>query len=445
MVDYIMQATYGDVNLNEDPIILPSCGHIVTLSSMDGHMGMSDYYELSESSSIEALKALPEPFSTENVKRCPMCRGSLRDINRYNRIIRQGLLEQATKKFISWANQQYLPLEQRLYEEEKRLQQSVNETIPLQDTDGRNTESASAARDIRLNKSPSHQIDTIRKFPELKVRYKTTSSLKVEIARFLKQVSEEEQPFGRIFDMVRDIRRRRGVKTDLTVDRAILNTRNRMLATLLSIRCDLAILSDFAILRQKGHALNTQHDWIKADLRLDLSKNRQICEGLIAEAAARDQPMHEVEARIFFVRWSILERSIQSSNLTRSETLLTEAKQQVALAETICQKHPGQTRGMSSEVSHVDRMLKDMTFYTSVNNEEKRQVYAAMAREFTGTGHWYTCANGHPFTVGECGGPMQTSVCPQCGAPVGGQSHQPAAGVTRARDFEEQFGALGLD
>ena len=67
-----------------------------------------------------------------------------------------------------------------------------------------------------------------------------------------------------------------------------------------------------------------------------------------------------------------------------------------------------------------------------------------MAREFTGTDHWYTCLNGHPFTVGECGMPMQTSVCPQCGAPVGGQSHQPAAGVTHARDFEERFGTMAL-
>jgi len=89
-------------------------------------------------------------------------------------------------------------------------------------------------------------------------------------------------------------------------------------------------------------------------------------------------------------------------------------------------------------------MLKDTAFYTSVDYDEKRKVYAAMARRFTGTGHWYTYVNGHPFTMGECGMPVQTSVCPQCGAPVGGQNHQPAAGVSHARDFEEHFGALGL-
>ncbi len=75
---------------------------------------------------------------------------------------------------------------------------------------------------------------------------------------------------------------------------------------------------------------------------------------------------------------------------------------------------------MLRDVSNFDTILKDTPFYISIDNEEKRQVYAAMAREFTGTGHWYTCLNGHPFTVGECGIPMQTSVCPQYAAPVGG-------------------------
>jgi len=37
--------------------------------------------------------------------------------------------------------------------------------------------------------------------------------------------------------------------------------------------------------------------------------------------------MHEVEARVVSVRWSILERSVESSSLERSETLLAEAKQ----------------------------------------------------------------------------------------------------------------------
>ena len=143
---------------------------------------------------------------------------------------------------------------------------------------------------------------------------------------------------------------------------------------------------------------------------LNFSKIRQACKSLIREAIVQDQPMHKVEARIFFIRWSILERSGKSSSLERSKTLLSEAKQHVALAQRTCERYPGQTQGMLRDISDVDIMLKDTPFYISVDNKEKRQVYAAIAREFTSTGHWYTCLNSHPFTVGECGMPMQTSV-----------------------------------
>lgn len=81
-------------------------------------------------------------------------------------------------------------------------------------------------------------------------------------------------------------------------------------------------------------------------------------------------------------------------------------------------------------------MLRESTFYQPVTSDEMQKVVAAMTREFRGTGNWYRCRNGHPFTVGECGMPMQTARCPQCGEVVGGQSHQAAEGVTRAGDIE---------
>ncbi|KAM5170405.1 E3 ubiquitin-protein ligase RNF213-like [Mantella aurantiaca] len=41
---------------------------------------------------------------------------------------------------------------------------------------------------------------------------------------------------------------------------------------------------------------------------------------------------------------------------------------------------------------------------------------------------WYRCPNGHYCTVGECGQPMQTSRCLDCGAQVGGENHAPVTG-----------------
>ena len=36
---------------------------------------------------------------------------------------------------------------------------------------------------------------------------------------------------------------------------------------------------------------------------------------------------------------------------------------------------------------------------------------------------WYKCPNGHPYTVGECGRPMEESVCPECHSRIGGLDH----------------------
>ena len=38
--------------------------------------------------------------------------------------------------------------------------------------------------------------------------------------------------------------------------------------------------------------------------------------------------------------------------------------------------------------------------------------------------HWYECPNGHPYFIGNCGGAMQVSRCPECNEQVGGSSHQ---------------------
>lgn len=67
---------------------------------------------------------------------------------------------------------------------------------------------------------------------------------------------------------------------------------------------------------------------------------------------------------------------------------------------------------------------------------ELRSVLTALLRDtpslveggFTSGGHFYECPNGHPYVIGECGGAMQASRCPECGARIGGGSHTLASG-----------------
>lgn len=50
----------------------------------------------------------------------------------------------------------------------------------------------------------------------------------------------------------------------------------------------------------------------------------------------------------------------------------------------------------------------------------------AMVRRTMGfsKGHWFKCPNGHVYAIGDCGGAMEVSTCPECKEKIGGTSHR---------------------
>ncbi|KAH6668504.1 AAA domain-containing protein [Halenospora varia] len=252
---------------------------------------------------------------------------------------------------------------------------------------------------VQLKGNRDEQISQIGSLVGKEKEYKPILRLRQEIKKFLKQVDETEQPFGRIHDLLQDARRYRGVDVELDSNVDIL--------------------------------------------QVDLCINRKECEALIAESRLRNQPGNLVEGQLYWARFVALKRGLAEPG-SKTAQLLTEAKGHLQQAREICDKYPGQTAGMRNEVENIEKMLRSSTFYMPVSSEEMAVVYAAMSRDFRGTGHWYYCANGHPFTIGECGMPMETSQCPQCGSTVGGRNHEAVDGVRRAVDFEPQFSRLGI-
>jgi len=344
------------------------------------------------------------------------------------------LIDEATKKFIVWANMEFIPLVTRMQAIEAELRETIGGSQKASDKVSPETPLSGP---LQLKGTRDQQISQIGTLTRKENRYKTIIGLRREIKKFLQQVNEKEQPFGRIYDLVQDARRHRGINIDLHSKADILQVRNRLLTTVLLIRCDYTILLTF--LNDRKGETNAS----SPSVQVDLSINRKECEKLIAESHSRNQPGNTVEGHLYWARFLALERSLAEpgSELTQ---LVDEARGHLQLAHKICDKYPGQTAGMRNEVEDVEKMLRDSTFYMPVSNEEKAAVYAAMAHDFRGTGHWYYCENGHPFTIGECGMPMETSQCPQCGSPVGGHDHRAIGGVRPATDLERQFGGLRI-
>ncbi|KAI9789613.1 MAG: hypothetical protein M1816_005922 [Peltula sp. TS41687] len=412
---------YSEIDLNKEPCIIPQCGHILTVENMDGQMEMSKHYLIDESGVVTQIKTSSLPFSMKEVKMCAKCRGSLRNISRYGRIVRRALIDESSKKFITWANQQYLTLFEELHQEQKRLV----DTVEL----AQNHAVVPEGMKLKLHGTREEQLKNILESSRSR-RYDTTRRTRAKIMKYLHNVAVEEQPFRRVWDLVNRAKRHRETAGDMAFDATVLQTRQSLQAKSLLLRCDLAILPDFLTVTKK------------AEFDLDLKSNKEDCLQLIAEAQDKRQPAIEVEGHIFFARYCAIQRSYVRAEIIHE--IYLEAKAHIDEAKVICKELPGQTRQVAEDVKTTENMLQNSTFYSVVTDDEWRAVMAAMATEFRGSGHWYTCQNNHAFTIGECGMPMELARCPQCGASVGGQHHQAAEGVRHAADLERRFGGLQI-
>lgn len=398
MVDYIECLSYREINVNESPVIVPLCGHVMSLASMDGTMEIQEHYDMSEDGTVRNVKSASQPFSAKSLKACPMCRFPLRNIHRYNRIVKRGLIDQATQRFIVWANAKFVPLEGQLHAEEERLKLAntkLGQAAASRDSYTIEHRSEGVQK-IQIRGTRDDQIKTIRGLSGLDVRYTYILRVRRAIRALLHQVSEEEQPYSRVHEMVKNVRHRTGVHPKFEFDGSILQVRNRLLTTVLALRCDLAILSDFLnVYQNQSGPRASPHNWVRSEILLDLSRNREDCAKLLKDALKQQQPMHEIEAHVFFARFVALERSVPTSDIIKMEHLVSQAREGLDSATSICARARS-TASMLAEIEDADRLLRGSTFYTTFTNDEKRAVYAAMAQEMRGTGHWYYCQNGHP-------------------------------------------------
>jgi hypothetical protein len=288
-----------------------------------------------------------------------------------------------------------------------------------------------------------------------------------DVTHFLQRLSKDEQPYQRVYDLV-EIVRRQNTSLDPIAEFEFsseeLQLREQLQAGNLLIRSYLILFSDVISVHNDTPA-GTQ-----GTLRVDFAANRVLCEGLIAEATKSKSTYQQAEAQVLWAKFAAMECSIlqteyeddDSGLQNRVDLLKLSATNRLNALEEICtqqdkiskahnnlmRRHRPDLVGeiqadpvkkIADEAAEVRRMLRE-----GMSCTEMRIVVTAIAKEFGGTGHWYRCVNGHPFTVGECGMPMQLAMCPECGAGVGGQSHRSTEGVTQARDIEERFGGLAL-
>jgi len=431
-VDLITLETYAEIDLDSDPIIVPKCGHFYTMSTYDHHMGMENAYRMTPDGQIIGPRALDGSEARENldpdeppeklvVRACPDCRAPLRDIHRYNRIVKVAYLDESTKRFCTIAQANYLKLYQEVSTAQNRLVEDRGQFL------------------YRLSNISKKNVSEDR-FPHpLEERIQRANGLLGKIWEFAWTVVEEEQPYVRVRDIVLSQRRRQqaeaipnspagGVSitsssTPYVMDSSVVQLGFRLKAYNLFSEFKWDTLWDLHTIAESDKTDKATQKKLRRRIMSEIPGAYHLCSGIINECQHANLAKYEVEARVFRVRFVALNRMTsvalkmllaaaqalpglaveqeqrqQATDFT-SEERIHEEMQSLERCDYLCGQLPGTVGPMKEKITEAKKLLGGMTFYSPVSAEEKEAVYRAMAKEFISTGRWYTCQNGHPVSL----------------------------------------------
>jgi hypothetical protein len=102
----------------------------------------------------------------------------------------------------------------------------------------------------------------------------------------------------------------------------------------------------------------------------------------------------------------------------------------LTLAHSETQTHAARLRLLASKlVANLAGIEDNVSVDDALKNvEETERSLADQAMKGVERGSWHMCPRGHRYLIGECGGAMEKSKCPDCGSEVGGSNHALLAG-----------------
>ena len=385
---------YRQTNLDENPVIVPACGHIVLMKTMDQLIGLGNQYELSSSGAPVAFRSDSYHLAVPEVKGCPQCQGSLRDLHRYNRLVKLRTYDERCKKLIVRSNIALAPLVTRLQEEEKRLTKS-EPTMSAGTIAVKPKFASTLTTLVRLGGPRGVLFHNISELSGLESHCGLIFALHKEILAFLARVGEDEQSFAEVQRMVAPSPR-------VMHESAGIRTTSSLLTKALLLRCEYNILSKITgMYREQDPRMGTQHHWLKSKLCLDLSFLRRDCGDLIIEAIQKKHRIIEIEGRLLFARFVALE-NIASIRPGTIEELFPKARRQTEIAKRIVQEYSNfrdtndfsmglETQNLEKELQKYLIMEAEPNVRCKVLNCTKLLAGAAFWRKHVEKNHsqWY--------------------------------------------------------
>ncbi|XP_020904024.1 NFX1-type zinc finger-containing protein 1 isoform X2 [Exaiptasia diaphana] len=89
-----------------------------------------------------------------------------------------------------------------------------------------------------------------------------------------------------------------------------------------------------------------------------------------------------------------------------------------------------------SELDSLLKMVQEARTKYPINTLTPKEKVAIVKAIGLSKGHWFKCPQGHVYAIGECGGAMQKSRCPDCNAEIGGTQHRLVEGNDVATEMD---------
>ncbi|EPS45810.1 hypothetical protein H072_257 [Dactylellina haptotyla CBS 200.50] len=418
VVDMLMFETYRDSK--DEPIIFLPCNHFYTVSTLDGMVSMKDFFELDTVVDWKIRKRYVQEKSEPKLPRCPKCRQPFTTSFRYNEIVKKAQLQDCIKQFTAASNDRLISLVRGVDIQQEILESSRDTFIPTT-------------------------------LAAIKIRYNELQMIRKRILDYNKYVLSEEQPYHRVYELTAFACRTHNIDQE-EYNPSTVQYRFGIEGAYQELRATFLYVCDMDMISRRSTTSEDMTKKLKNRISPVLPPMPVKCDTLIKVCKNRRNQLLEIQARLVKARFRILILKSQDSEQAKedqSETAVTKmeaAKENIRndLEECldICELIPS-CRRLKGDVEDILKSLQDLTFYSTISDKELKEIYDSMAREFSGTGHWYRCPNGHQFTIADCGRAMQLGTCNECGAQIGGQNHQSAAGVRTDQDFDQRMINLG--
>lgn len=424
MADLVMREDYADVDVNVDPVIVLGCGHVFTISTLDGHFEISKVYKLDKQGRFVGLQEI-SAYKAQAPKTCPGCRALITSPLRYGRASKlQGLHHaeiKANKLFGSRlkTSREQLEMIKSYHANGNQFAQKDLETLTVGMKGAKKLELETATPQIK------HIYDMIRN-------------------RLQHQGSTPEQATAAVTgnfsisrpDMTRNIEAKL-----LLVDWSLFN-----------IQCVLHTKSviDADTAKHLGKSIAAAITACTSAISV-AKETKNVAQ--LAQASSRFLQIYLIWAKtlanpkiannVFPFLFDAAGKPAQADpdvELQGLKNLIEENIGALAVDIKTCPDNHERRRLLDDASGHLHAIR---TIARGLTIDEKVMIFKAVGLssvEGSFGGHWYNCPNGHMYVIGECGGAMEESKCPNCGAVIGGGDHQIAAGNTRATAFLNDVG-----